>query len=573
MGKTCWRILAILFVFGMLGFTSRSVHADVPPVLINEVMSGTSKSVEFYNPSSNPVDLAGYQVKVADQSSNFMVFYTFQTGDSIAGNGYAVLHLYVGDDSPGVFYSDTVAPILWNGGGAVAVLDASVSAVDFVRFNGSLTSPPIGTTWTGATPAISSTANSLGRDNLSTDTDDGADWIEQTPSLGAQNVAQQCYFLTISKTGSGALPTAVADRSDGCSAGYYHAGEVIALTGAVPDTGWGVGGWTGSDNDGSHAATNTVTMPASAHAVSVTYLIRPLQVTLLAPADLTQTDDTTPAFSWSRVDNADLYTWEIRRLDDNSVVTKARYAAAVRCDADTCSIPSPVTLAPGEYKWHVVGLNEGVSGTWSIYHRLTIVLPGPILRSPGVDAIIYGGRPTFKWLPETGAASYRVRLLDSTDVELGNWGTAPACDLYCEFRLPFDLEDAYGDYTWQVRTVYADTQSAWSEARTFSYVQLERTWQISPADGFTTASTTPTFEWGEITGATLYLFQVRLPDDTFVANLLVSDATYCVDGGSCIWTIDDGILQPNTTYKWHVRAKNGRNFGRWTAYRTIVITE
>jgi len=25
-------------------------------------------------------------------------------------------------------------------------------------------------------------------------------------------------------------------------------------------------------------------------------------------------------------------------------------------------------------------------------------------------------------------------------------------------------------------------------------------------------------------------------------------------------------------YKWHIRAKNGRNFGRWTAYRTITIT-
>jgi hypothetical protein len=57
-----------------------------------------------------------------------------------------------------------------------------------------------------------------------------------------------------------------------------------------------------------------------------------------------------------------------------------------------------------------------------------------------------------------------------------------------------------------------------------------------------------------------------------VGNFLVSDATYCMDSGSCIWDIDDGILQPGVTYKWHVRAKNGRNFGRWTAYRDISIT-
>jgi hypothetical protein len=136
-----------------------------------------------------------------------------------------------------------------------------------------------------------------------------------------------------------------------------------------------------------------------------------------------------------------------------------------------------------------------------------------------------------------------------------------------------DLGSAYGDYDWRVRTVSNGIEGPWSETRMFTYTPLERTWQISPADGFTTSDTTPTFEWGEITGATMYLFQLRLPDDTLVRNILVSDATYCTDGGSCVWTIDDGILEPGVTYKWHVRAKNGRNFGRWTAYRTIVITE
>jgi hypothetical protein len=157
---------------------------------------------------------------------------------------------------------------------------------------------------------------------------------------------------------------------------------------------------------------------------------------------------------------------------------------------------------------------------------------------------------------------------------IGEWQKNPVCDPYCSYRIPRDMDMGanYGEYTWRVRTISNGIAGPWSAMRTFTYTRLERTWQISPENGFTTADTTPTFEWAEITGATMYLFQVRLPDDRLVGNFLVSDATYCVDGGSCIWDIDGGILEPGVTYKWHVRAKNGRNFGRWTAYRDISIT-
>jgi hypothetical protein len=49
------------------------------------------------------------------------------------------------------------------------------------------------------------------------------------------------------------------------------AGEVISLSGAVPDSGWEISGWSGTDNDASTASTNSLTMPASAHTASVIY--------------------------------------------------------------------------------------------------------------------------------------------------------------------------------------------------------------------------------------------------------------------------------------------------------------
>ena len=40
----------------------------------------------------------------------------------------------------------------------------------------------------------------------------------------------------------------------------------------MPDGGWQIDGWSGTDADGSTADTNTVTMPAAAHAASVNYV-------------------------------------------------------------------------------------------------------------------------------------------------------------------------------------------------------------------------------------------------------------------------------------------------------------
>ena len=60
-------------------------------------------------------------------------------------------------------------------------------------------------------------------------------------------------------------------NSAGCSAGQYVAGALIQLS-VVPDPGWQIDGWTGTANDTSTAGTNTVTMPAADHTVSVTYV-------------------------------------------------------------------------------------------------------------------------------------------------------------------------------------------------------------------------------------------------------------------------------------------------------------
>jgi len=80
-----------------------------------------------------------------------------------------------------------------------------------------------------------------------------------------------CYALTLTHTGQGSDPVASPANSAGCDTGQYVAGEAISLSGAVPASGWEISGWTGTDNDASTAAANSLTMPANAHSVGVTY--------------------------------------------------------------------------------------------------------------------------------------------------------------------------------------------------------------------------------------------------------------------------------------------------------------
>jgi len=93
----------------------------------------------------------------------------------------------------------------------------------------------------------------------------------QTVTASFAEFPPTCYALALGHTGQGSDPVASPANSTGCSAGEYVAGETVNLSGAVPDKGWQISGWTCTDNDASTASTNSLTMPASNHAASVIY--------------------------------------------------------------------------------------------------------------------------------------------------------------------------------------------------------------------------------------------------------------------------------------------------------------
>jgi len=104
--------------------------------------------------------------------------------------------------------------------------------------------------WSGATgtPAVGSQVNSVTMPNA-----------DKTVSVAYE----ACLALALSKSGEGAAPVASPDVSDGCLTGGFAAGEQIMLQ-ANPAPGWRVARWTGTSNNASRNATNTVVMQEGA---------------------------------------------------------------------------------------------------------------------------------------------------------------------------------------------------------------------------------------------------------------------------------------------------------------------
>src|SRR3954453_11456640 len=100
---------------------------------------------------------------------------------------------------------------------------------------------------------------------------------------------QPCYTLTLAHTGTGSDPSASPGNSIGCSSGQYTEGAVIQLT-AAPSFGWSVGRWSGTDNNGSASASNSVTMPAGSRTATANYVQSPQTSAILLVDD----DDNNP---------------------------------------------------------------------------------------------------------------------------------------------------------------------------------------------------------------------------------------------------------------------------------------
>ena len=160
-------------------------------VLINEINTDSGDWVELYNPTGSPVVLTGWQLIAIDNNGSQVATFTIPVF-TLAADSYVVVHENPGTNTPTDLYIGR--NIGWHNSrpGSCALVAQGGVGIDFVRWSNytgadpSTDLPPAGTNWTGNDPMapVNESLHSLGRDVVSTDTDDGSDW-ENTSGVDA----------------------------------------------------------------------------------------------------------------------------------------------------------------------------------------------------------------------------------------------------------------------------------------------------------------------------------------------------------------------------------------------------
>lgn len=266
----------------------------------------------------------------------------------------------------------------------------------------------------------------------------------------------------------------------------------------------------------------------------------------------TWTQSLNPTFQWQTVTGASSYTIQISRSSSdfsgtNLVKSVSVYNTYYYIDTALSNCTS--------YYWRVRAVDNDSVGSWSSVWKFTVQVPPtqPALTSPVSGGILTQRRPTFTWETSAGATAYTIEI-DGSTYSVSTTTFTPYSNL------------GEGSHTWRVRATSCGggQTSDWSPTRSFT-IDLNDVILKQPGNGSIVTTTTPTFEWYAVDGATKYKLEVRR--DTIDGQKLFEVE---VSGTSFTPT---AILNPGT-YMWHVMSyRNEAWTGSWSSQPFTFIVQ
>lgn len=288
---------------------------------------------------------------------------------------------------------------------------------------------------------------------------------------------------------------------------------------------WSVQSWS---EEGTGAWSQEVTFTVEANPPEATSLVAPQGTTA----------DATPAFSWSAVSSATWYKLTIAKQEAWTWSTWLQEASWT---------PTEWYLSNGTYDWYVTTWSENGYGVPAEGKTFTVDIPvsekATLLIPDGEAGSI---RPTFQWSAVSGAAWYKLFILQ---VNGWSWHTWVQDTSWAPTTWSMDP----GDYKWWVQTWNSSGYGLWSDAKSFTVGHLgpAAPVQVSPADVQPTPS--PEFEWGASDGATWYHLWIQQVDG-WSWGTWVQGTTWEASG----WTFDNG------DYNWWIQAYGETGYGPWS---------
>ena len=288
----------------------------------------------------------------------------------------------------------------------------------------------------------------------------------------------------------------------------------------------------------------------------------PAAPTLRTPADESSTDDTTPAFDWDTVSGA--ASFQIVVDNDNTFSSPE-----ISQNTTSSSYTATSALSTSTFYWKVRAKNASDQwGSWSSVWSFTITggtspPAAPSLSSPANGSTTDDTTPAFDWGSVTGAAGYEI-LVDNSNTfsspEISQNTTSSSYTATSALST--------GTFYWKVRAKNASDQwgswsSVWSFTITGGTSPPATPSLSSPANGSSTDDTTPTFDWGDVSGATRYELIVDNNADWSspeIHNANITSSSYT-----------PGTALSAGTYYWTVKAYNTAGSSDWAPIYTFTI--
>ncbi len=162
---------------------------------------------------------------------------------------------------------------------------------------------------------------------------------------------------------------------------------------------------------------------------------------------------------------------------------------------------------------------------------------------------------TFDWSDVTGATSYRLQVFQGAYTILDQSGITQS-----QYEITSAILQANTTYYWRVNATGPSGTSQWSTQFSFTTTTAPPAAPelLSPPNGSTNVTLTPTLSWNSVPGANYYNIQVSTNSgfSTTVVNVTgINNPGY---------TITSGILTTNTLYYWRVSATNNGGTSPWS---------
>ena len=202
-------------------------------------------------------------------------------------------------------------------------------------------------------------------------------------------------------------------------------------------------------------------------------------------------------------------------------------------------------------------------------------IPQTPLLHPQASAIPQQNAIRIEWDPNTeeNLAGYRIyRSTSAKEEDFQTIAAASEQDSYYE-----DADVSIGIKYYYRISAFDDMENESDKSDAVDYTLLEKPALIEPADQAVINTTTPTFEWLDVSGASSYVIHVysRAVDVNTWQETWNSEKIYPYQNLCKTYNDDNRALKPlksGMTYKWRVDSSGGRSTGSQSRWRHFTVT-